>query len=368
MIPLSKPLIEKEEIDAVVKVLESGMIAQGPKTKEFEENFAKYCGTKYAVAFSNGTTAIHSALYALGLKEGGEVITTPFTFVASANPVLMQGAKVVFADICEDDFCIDPEDIKRKVTENTKAIIPIDLYGQVYKYEEVKKIADEYGLKILEDACQAVGAEQNGKRAGNFGDVAAFSLYATKNITTAEGGMLVTNDEEIVRKSKMYRHHGQDEAVRYEYLDVGNNYRMTDIAAAIGVEQLKKIDRIIEIRNENAKHFSELLKGIKGLILPSITKNNTHVFHQYTIRITSEFGHSRDELMEFLKVNEIGCGVYYPKPLHMHKHFMAMGYKEGDFPVSEKISKEVLSLPVNPFVKKEDIEFIVEKIKEFINK
>ncbi len=368
MIPVSKPLIENEEINAVVDVLKSGMIAQGPKTKEFEEMFAKYSGTKHAIAFSNGTTAIHAGVIASDFKDGDEAITVPFTFVATANPVLMERGKVVFVDISEDDFCIDPSKVEEKVTDKTKLIIPVDLYGQVYKYDEIKEIADKNGIKILEDACQAVGAERNGKKAGSFGDLATFSLYATKNITTGEGGMLTTNDDEIARRAKMYRHHGQDEAVRYEYLAVGHNYRMTDIAAAIGVEQMKKIDRIIQARVSNATKLSEGLKNVEGIITPKIMDGNTHVYHQYTIRITEEYGHSRDELLEYLKENEIGSGVYYPKPLHMHEHFKKMGYKEGDFPVSEKLSKQVLSLPVNPFVTAEDVEKIVEKIVQFAKK
>jgi dTDP-4-amino-4,6-dideoxygalactose transaminase len=368
MIPISKPLIEQQEINAVVEVLKSGMIAQGPKTAELEAMFAQLCKTKHAIAFSNGTTAIHSAVRALGITDGDEVITVPFTFVATANPVVMERGKIIFVDISEDDFCIDPNKIEEKITERTKAIIPVDLFGQVYKYKEVKEIADRHNLKILEDACQAVGATQDGKVAGSFGDVGAFSLYATKNITTGEGGMLTTDDDEIARQAKMFRHHGQDEAVRYEYLALGHNYRLTDLAAALGVEQMKKIDRIIDIRVRNANLYNEGLSDVEGIITPKVVGNNTHVYHQYTIRVTEQFGKTRDELMAFLKENEIGCGVYYPKPLHLHEHFRKMGYKEGDFPVSEKLSKEVLSLPVNPFVTEKDVEFVVEKIKEFSKK
>ncbi|HRZ19206.1 MAG TPA: DegT/DnrJ/EryC1/StrS family aminotransferase [Candidatus Dojkabacteria bacterium] len=368
MIPISKPLIEKEEIDAVVNVLQSGMIAQGPKVAELEEMFAKLCGTKYAVAVSNGTTALHTALVALGITTGDEVITVPFTFVATANPIVMQGGKVVFVDISEDDFCIDPSKIEEKITGKTKAIIPVDLFGQPYKYDEIKAIAEKHNLKILEDACQAIGARHNDLMVGNLGDVAAFSLYATKNIATGEGGMLTTNSEKIAKLAKMYRHHGQDEATRYEYMQLGHNYRLTDLAATIGVEQLKKIDRIVETRQRNAKLYDEGLKDIKGIILPRITEGNTHVYHQYTIRITEDYGKSREELMTYLKENEIGCGVYYPKPLHLHEHFRKMGYKEGDFPVSEKLAKEVLSLPVNPFVTEADVEKIVGKIVEFQKK
>lgn len=365
MIPISKPLIEEEEIDAVVDVLKSGMIAQGPKTAELEEMFSKLSGTKHAIAFSNGTTAIHSAVVALGIEEGDEVITVPFTFVATANPVLMERGKVIFVDISEEDFNIDPNKVEEKVTKKTKAIIPVDLFGQVYKYKEIKKIAEKYNLKILEDACQAIGATQDRQVAGSFGNVGAFSLYATKNIATGEGGMLTTDDDEIAERVKRYRHHGQDQSTRYEYLELGHNYRMTDLAAAIGVEQMKKIDRIVTTRVRNAKLYDEGLSKIKGIIIPKVNKGNTHVYHQYTIRVTEEYGKSREDLMAFLKENEIGCGVYYPKPLHLHEHFRKMGYKEGDFPVSEKLSKEVLSLPVNPFVTEEDVEKVVSKIKEF---
>ncbi|MFH1547375.1 MAG: DegT/DnrJ/EryC1/StrS family aminotransferase [bacterium] len=365
MIPISKPLIEDEEINAVVDVLKSGMLAQGPKVEELENQFKELCGTKYAVAFSNGTTAIHAAVRALGISDGDEVITIPFTFVATANPVLMEGGKVVFVDVREDDFNIDPSKIEEKIIDKTKAIIPVDLYGQPYDYEAVKKIADKHGLKILEDACQAIGAIRNGKVTGQLGEVAAFSLYATKNIATGEGGMITTDDEEIVESVKLYRHHGQSEKQRYEYIEIGHNYRMTDVLAAIGVEQMKKIDRIISTRQENAKMLTKGLSKVKGIITPKVLDGNTHVFHQFTIRVTDEYGHSRDELMDHLKEKEIGAGIYYPKPLHMHTHFMKMGYKEGDFPVSEMLSKQALSLPVNPFVTKKDVEKIVEVIESF---
>lgn len=368
MIPISKPLIENEEINGVVEVLKSGMLAQGKKTKEFEEMFAEYCGVKHAIAFSSGTAAIHAGVRALGVEDGDEVITVPFTFVATANPILMERGKVVFVDIKEDDFCIDPGKVAERITDKTKAIIPVDLYGQAYDYEAIKELIEDKGITILEDACQAVGAKRNGKMTGSLGDVGAFSLYATKNITTGEGGMLTTDDDEIARKAKMCRHHGQDEAVRYEYLELGYNYRMTDIAAAIGIAQMNKIDRIIEARVRNAELLNEGLSEVKGIITPKVSKGNTHVYHQYTIRITEEYGHTRDELIEYLKEREIGCGIYYPKPLHMHKHFMSMGYKEGDFPVSEKLSKQVLSLPVNPFVTKEDVEYIIDEIKELAKK
>lgn len=363
MINICNPIIEAEEIEAVIKVLKSGTIAHGPRTAELEENFAKFCGVKYAVAFNSGTAAIHAGLYSLGVKGGDEVITTPFTFVATANPIIMQNAKVVFTDVSEEDFNLDPREVVRKVTSKTKAIIPVDLYGQIYKYNEIKEIAENNNLKILEDACQAHGAEHNRKMAGSFGDIGAFSLYATKNMMSGEGGLITTNDDEIVEMCKRFRHHGQSEKTRYEYWDLGYNYRITDLCAAIALEQLKKIDKFNDKRISNAQKLSAGLTGIKGIILPRVRKNNKHVFHQYTIRITDDFKSSRDEFIKYLKENGIGCGVYYPKPLHLHPHFRKMGYKEGNFPIAEKLAKQVVSLPVHPKLSIDDIEFIIDKIQ-----
>lgn len=368
MVSISKPIIGEDEITAVNEVLRSGMLAQGPKVKQFEEDFASYCNASFAVAVNNGTAAIHTALYALGVKEDDEVITSPFTFVASANPILMVGAKVVFADVDEDDFCLSPQAFSSKITDRTSAIIPISLYGQIYKYDAIRNLAKPYGIKILEDACQSVGADVNGVRSGNCSDAGAFSLYATKNIMCGEGGVITTNDAEVAERCRRFRHHGQSEATRYEYWDLGYNYRLTDLQAAIAIVQLKKADVLNSKRIENARKLSEGLAGIKGLILPKVKEGHKHVFHQYTIRITKDFVSSREDLMSYLKANDIGCGVYYPKPLHLHQHFLKMGYKEGDFPVAEKMVKEVLSLPVHPSLSDEEVQLIITKIQTYVRK
>lgn len=365
MISLSKPFIGEEEVKAVVKVLRSGQLSQGEITLEFERKFAKYCGMSYAVAFSNATAAIHTALHALDTNEGGEVITTPFTFVASANPILMMRAKVVFADISEDDFCISPQEVQRVINNNTEAIIPVDLFGQIYDYKGLKKVVGKKKIKILEDASQAIGAEQDNIRAGNFGDVGVFSFYATKNLTTGEGGMAVTNSERLVKKMRLFRHHGQLPGKRYEYFELGYNYRMTDIAAAIGLEQLKRIDDFNKKRMKHASLLTEGLKNIPGIIIPNVKKNNKHVFHQYTIRVTKDFGHTRNELGQYLTMKGIGNGIYYPKPLHVYPHFRALGFKKGDFPVAERIANEVLSLPVNPQLTDENINTIIKAIANY---
>jgi dTDP-4-amino-4,6-dideoxygalactose transaminase len=364
IINISQPIIGKEEIKAVVNVLKSGMIAQGEKVAEFEQNFAQFCGTKYAVAVSNGTAALHSALYACGIKEGDEVITSPFTFVATANSILMQGAKPVFADINPLTFQINAAEIEKKITPKTKAILPVDLYGQVYDAEKINALAKKHNLKIIEDACQAHGAEFNGRKAGSFANAGCFSFYATKNMATGEGGMVTTNDENIAGAIKMFRHHGQSGKARYEYFDLGYNYRLTNIAAAIGLEQLKKIEDFNRKRIKNAIMLSEGLKNIKGIITPTVEENYKHVFHQYTIRVTEDFKMKRDDLIQYLKGQGIGSAIFYPKPLHLHSYFVKMGYKAGDFPIAEKISEEVLSLPVNPLVSEKNIEYIVETIRK----
>lgn len=365
MIPISKPAFTQSEINAVTKVMQSGHIAQGEKVKELEEKFARYCGTKYAVAFNSGTAAIHSALYALGIKPGDEVITTPFTFVASANPILMLQARPVFADISEDDFNINPDEVRKKITARTKVIIPVDLYGLIYDVEKIGDIAKRNHIKILEDACQSIGASYKKGRSGSFGDVAAFSLYATKNITCGEGGMITTNNSHIAEKCRMFRHHGQSETKRYEYFDLGYNYRMTDLAAAIAIEQLKRIEKIKRIRRRNANLLLIGLKNIRGLILPVIKTNKEHAFHQFTIRITDSFASSREGFLNYLHEKHIGYGIYYPKPLHLFSLYAKLGYKKGDFPVAEKLSEEVVSLPVHPELRIKDIDYIIDTIQKY---
>ncbi len=362
MIPIAKPVIGEEEKKAVLDVMNSGMLAQGARVKELEEKFAKLCSTKYAVAVNSGTAALHAALYAAGIKKEDEVITTPFTFVATANSILMQNAKIVFADINEETFNIDPKEVEKKITPKTKAILVVDLFGQTADYEELKKIADKHNIVIIEDACQAVNAAYKGKKAGSFGKVAAFSFYATKNMMSGEGGIITTDDEGLYEKAKMFRHHGQSEKTRYEYHDIGYNYRMTDLQAAIALAQLNKIDQFTDKRIENAKMLSEGLKGVAGIKIPAVKKDAKHVFHQYSIKLEN-FGLAREALMEVLKQNGIGSAVFYPKPLHLHPHFARLGYKEGDFPVAEKISRQVLSLPVHPSVTKDDVEKIIKTFK-----
>lgn len=359
MIPIAKPQIGKEEKQAVLEVLESGMLAQGPKVEEFEEKFARYVGAKYAVAISSGTTALHLALLAHGVGPGDEVITSPFSFVSSANAALYVGAKPVFVDIEPDYFCLDPRWIEKKITKKTKAIIPVDLYGHPCQIEDIKSEALDKGLVVIEDACQAHGAEVEGRRVGSL-TTTCFSFYPTKNMTTGEGGMVTTNNRQIAEKIKLLRAHGSK--VRYYHNILGYNFRMTDIAAAIGIEQLKKLEKFNRQRIKNAGYLSKKLEGIDGIITPKVREGCRHVFHQYTIRITLEFGKSRDEVIEVLQKNEIGFGIYYPLPIHKQKLYRKLGY-EDKLPVAERMSKQVLSLPIHPGVTKKDLDKIAAVFK-----
>lgn len=359
MIPIAKPLIGKEEINGVVSVLESGTIAEGPRVKEFEEAFAEYTGVRHSIAVNSGTAALLVALQAKGVKGGDEVITTPFTFIATANAILYAGAKPVFADVHEDTFNINTDDVKRKVTKRTKAIIPVDLYGQTADMKEIMDIAGDHGFAVIEDACQAHGSMYHGKAAGSF-DTGCFSFYPTKNMTTGEGGMITTDDTGFYEKARMLRSHGSK--VRYYHEMLGFNLRMTDINAAIGLAQLKKVDGYNEKRIANALRLNEGLKDIKGLVTPVIMPGCKHVFHQYTIRITPDFSVSREEAINKLTAAGIGTSVYYPVPVHLQSFYKQLGYNESH-PVSERLAREVLSLPVHPSVTFEEIDYITSTLR-----
>ncbi|NOQ55620.1 MAG: aminotransferase class V-fold PLP-dependent enzyme [Nanohaloarchaea archaeon] len=361
MIPIAKPSIGVEEKKAVQDVLDSGMIAQGQKVKELEDDFAQYISTRYAIAITSGTSALHTTLLASGIKEGDEVITTPFTFTATANSILYCGARPVFADIDADTFNINPETIEEKITSKTKAVLVVHLFGNPCDMDKIKEVCNKHNLLLIEDACQAHGAEYKGQKVGSIGDCGVFSFYPTKNMTTGEGGMITTNNADIDRKCRIIRDHGQDG--RDNQVMLGYNYRMTDISAAIGVEQLKKLEGFIEKRINNAKMLNEGLKGIEGIIIPKIQADTRHVFNQYTIRVTDDFKVSRDELIQKLKDAGIGAFVYYPKPIYKQKYYLDLGYDEN-LKNTENAAKEVLSMPVHPNVTKEDVKLIIDTINK----
>jgi dTDP-4-amino-4,6-dideoxygalactose transaminase len=357
-VPIAKPIIGEEEIENVVEVLKSGMIAQGPKVMEFEEKFANWIGAKYGIATNSGTSALHVALLACGIGEGDEVITTPFTFIATGNAIVYTGATPVFADIDLDTYTIDPDKIEDLITDKTKAILPVQLYGQAADMDKIREIAEKHDLKIIEDAAQAHGAEYNGEKVGTLGDMACFSFYPTKNMTTSEGGMITTNDEELAKKAQMFRAHGASE--RYHHDEIGYNFRMTDIAAAIGLAQLNVIDEFNNKRISNANYLNEQLKDVEGIVTPKSPDNYKHVYHQYTILV--EKG-NRDDWVEFLTNKGIGTGIHYPIPLYNQPIYKKLGI-EGDCPLAEKAADNVISLPVHPSLTKEDLDLVVDAVKE----
>jgi len=350
-VTLSMPVMTDEEIAAVASVLRSGKLAQGPRVEDFEQRFASYVGTKYAIATNSGTSALHTALLAHGIGKGDEVITTPFSFIATANSILCCAAKPVFVDIDEKTFDIHPDLIEEKITPNTKAVLPVHLYGGPCEMAPIMEICRKHGLALIEDAAQALGAEYYGKKVGSFG-TGCFSFYATKNITTGEGGMVTTNDKRIAETARMIRDHGQ--SARYIHQIIGYNYRMTEIAAAIGLCQLDKLEQSNVVRISNAAYLTSKLSGIRGIKTPEVKARVKHVFHQYTIRVTKNFTVTRDKLKQQLEENGIFAAVYYPLPIHKQPLYERIGY-DAFLPISETISEEVLSLPVHPNLTEEDL-------------
>ncbi len=343
-ITMNSVQVDDESLHAVLDVLKSGQLAQGPKVEEFEKAFANYIDTKYAVAVNSGTAALHVGLLAAGIATGDEVITTPFSFIATANCCLFCGAVPVFVDIDDRTFDIAPHLIEEKITPRTKAIIIVDLYGQPCDMDEILAICKKHNLVLIEDACQAHGAEYRGRKVGSFG-IGCFSFYPTKNMTTGEGGMITTDNEDIARKARMIRQHGQIQ--RYVNELLGYNFRMTDIAAALGICQLKKLDVANAKRIKNAKYLSEHISQIEGLIPPYVAPNRKHVFHQYTIKVEEGYQLSRDELRQKLNAKRIESTVYYPTPIHKQPLYRRLGYNDS-LPATEAAVKKVLSLPVHP--------------------
>jgi dTDP-4-amino-4,6-dideoxygalactose transaminase len=356
MINIAKPQIGEEEKNAVLEVLDSGMIAQGPRVKAFEEAFADMCGVKHAIATTSGTTALHVSLLAAGIGENDEVITSPFTFIASANSILYTGARPVFVDIDPVTFNLNPAQIELAITPHTKAIMPVHLFGLSCDMDPILAIAERHHLRVIEDACQSHGALYKGKRVGSFG-IGAFSFYPTKNMTSAEGGMITTNDATLAETCRVIRQHGMRR--RYYHDELGFNFRMTDVHAAIGLEQLKKLESRNKQRGDNARFLSAHLEGV---IVPVEEDGYTHVYHQYTVRVP---GGKREALRNFLQESGIGSEIYYPVPVHKQTYYTEdLGY-DLSLPEAERAAMEVLSLPVHPALSQSDLELIVARVNSF---
>ena len=362
MIPIAKPLLDEDEINAAVEVLRSGNIAEGTRVSLFEQNFKELIGVKHAIAVNSGTSALQIALQAAGVRKDDEVITTSFSFIATANSILYTNAKPIFADISHDTFNIDPDDVLNKITHRTKAILPVHLYGHPAEMKALMEIAEDNDLVLIEDACQAHGAQYHGKKVGSFG-IGTFSFYPTKNMTTGEGGMITTNNPDIDISARMIRSHGSKQRYLHEML--GYNFRMTDISAAMGLIQLKKLAEFNKKRIENAEYLSNGLKNIHEIEIPPIRKGCTHVFHQYTIRITEDCPIKRDTLVERLRDHDIGTGIYYPIPIHKQPFYRKLGYDDVLFE-TELAAKQVISLPIHPAVSQKELSYIIKTIREVI--
>jgi len=360
MIPIAKPTISGREIKSVIDVLKSGHLVSGERVEEFEKKFARYINVKHAIATSNGTSALHTALLSLGIMPGDEIITTAFSFIASSNCILFVGAKPVFVDIDPKTYNIDPDEIKKNITNKTRAVLIVHLFGQPCEMEQIVDICKEKHLLLIEDACQAHGAEYDGKKVGSFGDVATFSFYATKNMTTGEGGMITTNNEEVAEKSKLIVNQGQSK--KYYHTALGFNFRMTEIQAALGIFQLKKLDDVNKKRIKNAKFMTKSLLDTKELVTPFVSPKVRHVFHQYAIR-----SKQRDKLQTYLLNKGIQTAIHYPVPIYRQPIYQSLGFNIN-LKNTEMVSRDILSLPVHQSLSKRDLEKITTEVKKFHEK
>ena len=349
----------KEEIDSAIRdVLESQAFILGPQVKEFENLFASYCNTKHAIGVSSGTDALLLALKSLGIRDGDEVITSPFTFFATAGSICNTGAKPVFVDIEPESFNIRPDLIEKCISKKTKAIIPVHLYGQCADMDPILEIAKKHDIKVIEDSAQSIGAEYKGRKSGSMGDLGCFSFFPSKNLGgLGDGGMVTCNSDELEELIYMLRIHGGNPKNYYPVL--GINGRLDTIQASVLIKKLRHIDLWCEKRREKASYYTERMKGL-NLVKPKAKKFNKHVFHLYVIRVQE-----RDRFIEHLRANNIDCAVHYPVPQHLQKCLAYLGYKEGDMPEAERAAKETVSLPIFPEITKEEQDYVIDTIKDF---
>jgi perosamine synthetase len=366
-IPSNRPILGAEEIAAVTKVIQSGMLTHksgaGLYAKQFEEAFAKFTGAKHAIAVNSGTSALHASLLALDVKPGDEVIVPAFTFVATTNVVLLCGGKPVFVDITLDNFDMDPEKVAKAITPRTKAIMPVHLYGHPADMKPLLELAQKHHLAVVEDCAQAHGAQVRGRQVGTLGAVGCFSMYPSKVITTGEGGMITTNNDQLAERLRRIRTHG--EAKPYEFVELGHNYRMPEIEAAIGVEQMKRLPGFLAERRKNAAYLSKELADVKGIALPTEAPWATHNWYLFTIRVLAP--RNRDAVLKALQAANIGATVYYEVPLHLTPMYRKLyGFKEGSMPKSEQAAREVISLPCHPALTKDEIAWIVQQVHKVL--
>ncbi|MCG6184555.1 UDP-4-amino-4,6-dideoxy-N-acetyl-beta-L-altrosamine transaminase [Anoxybacillus sp. LAT_38] len=376
-LPYGRQWIDEDDIEAVVEVLKGDYLTTGPYVSTFEQAVAQYVGAKYAVAFSNGTAALHGACFAAGIGQGDEVITTPMTFAASANCVLYQGGTPVFADINEKTYNIDPNKIEEKINDKTKAIIPVDFTGQPVELDRILEIARKYNLVVIEDAAHALGATYKGRKIGSISDMTMFSFHPVKHITSGEGGIITTNNKEYYEKLLQFRSHGitrNKEKLNeyhgpwyYEMQFLGYNYRMTDIQAALGTSQLKKIDKFVELRRKYVAMYNEAFKDMDEVITPFQHEDGQSSWHLYIIRLKlDKLTASRREIFEALQQQNIGVNVHYI-PVHLQPYYQQLGYKKGICPNAEKLYEEMITLPLFPAMTEEDINDVIKAVKRTID-
>ncbi|RCW48202.1 UDP-4-amino-4,6-dideoxy-N-acetyl-beta-L-altrosamine transaminase [Halanaerobium sp. MA284_MarDTE_T2] len=378
-IPYGSQWIDKHDIEAVVETLKSDYLTTGPKIKEFENKFADYVDAKYAVAVANGTAALHAAAYVAGIKKGDEVVTTPLTFAATANSVLYQNATPVFADINPKTYNIDPESIKEKITNKTKAIIPVHYTGQPCEMDEIKEIAARNDLIIIEDGAHAVGATYKDQKIGSIGDLTTFSFHPVKNMTTGEGGMITTDSKELYNKLMKFRTHGitKDESEYlnssdgpwyHEQQELGYNYRITDIQAALGITQLEKLDKFLARRIEIVNRYNNEFKDIEGLIIPEQLENTNSAWHIYVLQLKLEkLTADRKEIFNALREKNLGVNVHYI-PVYFHPYYQSLGYQKGICPKVEKLYERIITIPLYPKMNDQQVDEVIKRIKSIINK
>jgi perosamine synthetase len=373
MIPYGRQTIDEDDIKAVVDVLRSDWITTGPKVAEFEQAIADYVGAKYAVAVCNGTAALHTAMYAIGIGPGDEVIVPPMTFAATANCIVFQGGTPVFADVDPDTLLLDPAKVKGKITEKTKAIIGVDYAGQPCDWDSLRDIAEKHGLRLVADGCHALGAEYRGREVGSLADMTVFSFHPVKHITTGEGGMITTDDAALVQHMRLFRNHGintdahqreKQDSWHYEMEDLGYNYRITDFQCALGISQLQKLPKFLERRREIASLYDKAFDCFFGITPLVVRKDSLHAYHLYVVRVDGEIL-SIDRTIFFTKLrkNGIGVNVHYI-PVHLHPFYMKKFHTSpGLCPIAESAYEQIVSLPMFPGMTDEDVEQVVAEVK-----
>lgn len=369
LIRINQPLIGREEIEAATAVLKSGILADksgaGPRVLEFEREFAKFVGVRHAIAVNTGTAALHCAMLAANVKGGDEILIPSLTFAGTATPILLCGAKPTFADIQSGTYCMSLENVENSISRDTRVIVPVHLYGLGCDMDPIMELARRKGVMVIEDAAQAHGAMYEQRKVGSLGDMACFSFYSAKNMTTGEGGMITTSDDDLAQVLRTIRTHGEERP--YWVSRIGNNYHMTELAAAIGTVQLRKLHGFVERRRENARVLTEQLGPLGKLILPTEPENMRHAWYVYTVRVRGANAGKRNKIVERLRNKNIEATVYYETPVHLLPLYREVfGSKRGMLPETERAARQVFSLPVHPRMTPEDVSYVADIVKKAI--